>query len=348
MSKHKATFMVKEMELQTREIKTEEPKAGDLRIKVAHVGVCGSDLHFLHDGRLGNWVVDEPWVLGHETAGYVDAIGEGVKGFKIGDKVALEPGGGCGECYLCKTGRYNLCDKMSFLAIPHERQGTFQEYVNHPANLCFHLPDNVSTIEGALIEPFAVGLHAANISKIQLGQSAVILGSGCIGLCTLMAMKASGACPTIVIDVVEKRLEKAKEIGADYVINAKKEDVLTKVAEYTDGNFGDVVFETAGTEATTLQTAKLVAIGGTVVLVGMASNPEITYDLGTLSAKEARLETIFRYRNLYPTAIKMLQWLDIPLADIVSDIFLFEKLEEGLKKNIENKQEIIKAVIAFE
>ena len=348
MGKHKASYMLKAYELETKEVETYDPAPGELRIKVAHVGVCGSDLHFFQDGKLGNWVVEQPLILGHETAGYVDAIGEGVTGFKIGDKVALEPGEGCGECYYCKTGRYNICDGMSFFACPGQRPGTFQEYVNHPASLCFKLPDNVSTMEGALIEPFAVGLHAVKLAKVSLGQSAVILGSGCIGLVTLMALKASGACPIIVVDIVDKRLEKAKELGANYVINANKEDVEAKVLEYTDGENADFVFEMAGVEKTVQQTVRLVRKGGTVILVGLTVNPEVNYDLGTLMVKEAHIETIFRYRNLYPPAIKLLQWMDIPLKEIVSDIFTYDDLENGLVKSIQDKENIIKSVISFE
>lgn len=348
MGTHKASYMLSAYVLETKEVETLAPAAGELRVKIAHVGVCGSDLHFFQDGRLANWTVEEPLILGHETAGYVDAIGEGVTGFKIGDKVAMEPGGGCGECIYCKTGKYNICSEMSFFACPGQRPGTFQEYVNHPASLCFKLPDNVSTMEGALVEPFVVGLHAVKLAGVDLGQSAVVLGSGCIGLVTLMALKASGACPIIVVDIVDKRLEKAKELGANYVINAKKEDVEAKVLEYTGGENADFVFEMAGVEETVQQTPKLVRMGGRVILVGLTVNPEIKYDIGTLISKEAQVETIFRYRNLYPAAIKLLQWLDIPLKEIVSDVFTFEDLENGLVRSIEDKENIIKSVISFE
>ena len=334
----------RQMEWTQRDIP--QPGPGELQIKLECVGVCGSDLHFYQDGRLGNWVPDGPLILGHEPGGAVIAVGEGVTGFAVGDKVAIEPGVPCGTCEYCKKGLYNLCDHMSFMAIPNERDGVFSEYCVHPANMCYKLPEGMDTTEGALIEPLAVGFHAVLTSGATVGQSAVVLGCGCIGLVTIMVLRAMGITEIYAADILDKRLNKAKELGATKAIRSDQED-LEAFCRTLPGGGVDHVFETAGNEKTTLMTAKLIKKGGGVTLVGMAPNPEITYDIGSLMGKEAQLHTVFRYRNLYPTAIAAVSGGSIPLKSIISHEFPFEKVIEGVAYNMENKQDVIKAVIKF-
>lgn len=334
----------KKMEWVQREVPV--PAEGELLIKLEYVGVCGSDLHFYENGRLGNWVPDGPLVLGHEPGGIVAEVGPGVTGFQKGDRVAIEPGVPCGTCEMCKKGLYNLCPDMSFMAIPKERDGVFSEYCVHPANMCYRLPDNVDTMEGALIEPLAVGFHAAEVAGAKIGQSAVVLGCGCIGLVTIMVLKARGVNEIYAVDVIDKRLDKAKEVGATRVFQAKEENI-EEVVKLLPGKGVDLVFETAGAEFTTRQSAKLIRNGGRVVLVGMCAEPEIVVDIGSLSAKEGDLKTIFRYRNLYPTAIKAVSEGIIPLKSIVSHVFDFKDVIEGVAYNVENKSDVIKAVIKY-
>lgn len=334
----------KKMEWVQREVPV--PAEGELLIKLEYVGVCGSDLHFYENGRLGNWVPDGPLVLGHEPGGIVAEVGPGVTGFQKGDRVAIEPGVPCGTCEMCKKGLYNLCPDMSFMAIPKERDGVFSEYCVHPANMCYRLPDNVDTMEGALIEPLAVGFHAAEVAGAKIGQSAVVLGCGCIGLVTIMVLKARGVNEIYAVDVIDKRLDKAKEVGATRVFQAKEENI-EEFVKLLPGKGVDLVFETAGAEFTTRQSAKLIRNGGRVVLVGMCAEPEIVVDIGSLSAKEGDLKTIFRYRNLYPTAIKAVSEGIIPLKSIVSHVFDFKDVIEGVAYNVENKSDVIKAVIKY-
>ncbi|MCL2865365.1 MAG: NAD(P)-dependent alcohol dehydrogenase [Lachnospiraceae bacterium] len=318
--------------------------ADELLIRLEYVGICGSDLHFYEDGRLGNWVAEEPLVLGHEPGGVVAEIGSGVTGFAVGDRVALEPGVPCGVCETCKKGTYNLCKRMSFMAIPKERAGVFSEYCAHPANMCYKLPDHVSTLEGALMEPLAVGLHALDLADVKVGQSAVVLGCGCIGLVTIMALKAAGVDEIYAVDVIPKRLEKAKEVGALQVFDGKKENVTDIIQTLSRGGT-DHVFETAGTEFTTLQSAKLVGNAGVVTIIGMCSDPEVKVDLGSLSEKEGTLKTIFRYRNLYPMAIKLVSQGKMDLSSIVSHEFSLDEISKAIAYNINNKDDVIKAVI---
>lgn len=242
-------------------------KDDEVSVQLDYVGVCGSDLHYYETGAIGDYVVETPFVLGHEPGGVVVEVGKNVKRLKIGDKVALEPGKTSGQCEFCKTGRYNLCPDVVFFATPPV-DGVFQEYVAHEANLRFKLPDNVSTLEGALIEPLAVGFHAAMQGKAHARQVAVVTGAGCIGLVTMMALKAVGVSKVYITDIMQKRLDKALELGADGVINSKDTDAVAKIMELTDGKGCDLAIETAGTEITTRQCIDMVKKGANVVLVG--------------------------------------------------------------------------------
>ena len=172
------------------------PKDDEVLVKLEYVGICGSDMHYYESGAIGDFIVKPPFVLGHEPGGVVVEVGKNVHHLKVGDRVALEPGKTCGHCEYCREGKYNLCPDVVFFATPPV-DGVFQEYVAHEAGLCFKLPDNVSTLEGALIEPLAVGFHAANQGGAHIGQTAVVMGSGCIGLVSMMALKAEGVLPRL-------------------------------------------------------------------------------------------------------------------------------------------------------
>jgi L-iditol 2-dehydrogenase len=211
--------------------------------------------------------------------------------------------------------------------------------------MCFKLPDNITTKEGALVEPLAVGMHAAAQGNVKLGDSVVILGSGCIGLVTLLACKAYGATDITVVDVMPKRLEYAMKLGATRVINAREEDAVAKMDEITKGNGVDVVIETAGSKITIKQTAYLVKRGGTIVLVGMAPEDIIEYNFAKIMAKEASIQSVFRYRNIYPKAIKAISEGIIDVSGIVTHEFDFEDTAKAFDFVINNKNDVVKAVI---
>ena len=320
------------------------PSDGEALIKLEYVGICGSDLHYFETGAIGAYKVKPPFVLGHEAGGVVAEIGKGVTHLKIGDRVALEPGKTCGNCVFCKTGRYNLCPDVIFFATPPV-DGVFCEYVAHEAGLCFKLPDSVDTMEGALIEPLAVGIHAARQGGAQAGQTAVVTGAGCIGLMSMMALKAFGVSRVIVTDILQKRLDRASELGADEIINAREADVVDAVTRMTDGYGCDLCVETAGTEITTRQAIRMACKGATIVLVGYSTTGEMTLPLSVALDKELTFKTVFRYRGIYPMAIKMVETGKVNLKGIVSDAFDFEKLQDALTASVSNKENIVKAIV---
>lgn len=321
-----------------------QPKDNEVLVQLEYVGICGSDLHYYETGAIGDYVVKPPFVLGHEPGGTVVEVGKNVKHLKVGDRVALEPGKTCGHCEFCREGKYNLCPDVVFFATPPV-DGVFQEYVAHEADLCFKLPDNVSTLEGALIEPLAVGFHAAIQGDAHLGQTAVVMGAGCIGLVSMMALKARGVSRVYVVDIMEKRLEKALELGADGVINGAKEDVIARAKEITGGKGVDLVIETAGTEITARQAIQIAKKGSNIVLVGYSKSGEMTLPMSLALDKELTFKTVFRYRHIYPMAIDAVASGKVNLKGIVTDIFPLDEVQKAMDHSVHNKADIVKAVI---
>ncbi|MEK3712793.1 NAD(P)-dependent alcohol dehydrogenase [Paenibacillus sp. FSL R7-0333] len=342
--KNRACYMTDLKQMAMKEIGMPVAQAGEVIVKLEVVGICGSDVHYLEHGRIGDFVVNGDFILGHECAGEVVELGPGVKHLKVGDRVALEPGVTCGQCEFCKSGKYNLCPDVQFLATP-PYHGCLMDYMAFPENMAFKLPDNVSSKEGALVEPLAVGLHAAAQGGVKLGDRVVILGAGCIGLVTLLACKAYGATEIVVVDIIEKRLEAAMKLGATRVINARHEDVLEAAAAWTDGAGVDKVIETAGSEHTVKQTPYLVKRGGTIVLVGLAAKDIIDFDFMQIMFKEADIKSVFRYRNLYPAAIGAIADGKIDVKGIVTHEFDFEETQQAFDYVINNKEDVVKAVI---
>lgn len=342
--KNRAVFMQGTNNMVWKDIPMPVAKENEVLVRIDAVGICGSDVHYYQHGRIGDFVVKGDFILGHECAGEVVAVGSAVKSLSVGDRVALEPGKTCGKCEFCKKGLYNLCPDVEFFATP-PYHGVLANYVTHPEDMCFKLPENVSNVEGALVEPLAVGLHATEQGGVKLGDTVFIYGSGCIGLVTLLASKARGASKIIVADVLDNRLKTAKKLGATHVINPREQDVVKTVAEITGGKGAEVVIDAAAAEATVKQTVDVLKIGGTIVLVGMTPKDEVEFNFMKLMSKEGTLKTIFRYRNLYPVAINAIASGAINVKDIVSHEFDFENTKEAFDFVTNNAKDVVKAVI---
>lgn len=343
----KAAYLMGAMHMEVQDgVKKPRVEPGKVVVKLEYCGVCGSDVHFYKDGGCGDIKSPDRFILGHEVAGTVVEVADDVVGPRPGDRVALEPGYPCGKCRLCRTGHYNLCKGVRFFADP-PTNGALQEYVVHPADMCFKLPDNVSSMEGALVEPLAVGLYATQQGGVSLGDGIVILGCGCIGLVTLMSAKARGASKIVAVDLYPKRLEVARRLGATEVIDASKEDVEARVKGLFDGDGADIVLETAGSTRTIQQTPFLARRGGTIVLVGMSPKATVEFNFQQVMMKELQIRSVFRYRNLYPTAIAAISSGSVDVKQIVSDEFSFDESDLAFRTSVEQAASMVKAVIKF-
>lgn len=344
--KNTTAYMVEPGTMYYKEIPYPAPGPEDVVVQLACCGICGSDVHYYQHGRVGDYIVSGEFTLGHEVAGTVVEVGSAVRTLQVGDRVALEPGVGCGRCEICKSGKYNLCPDVVFFATPPV-QGALQNFVKHPADMCFKLPDNVSCKAGALVEPLCVGMHACKQGGVTLGQSVVILGAGCIGLVTLLSAKALGASNVIVVDLFEKRLDFAKKLGANHVIDASREDVFARMEALLGKRGADVVIECAGAGKTIYQTPFFARLGGTVVLTGIAVDSDLTYNFAQVMSKELTIKSVFRYRNLYPTAIAAIADGTIDVEQIVTHEFRFDEAKRAFDTVIKDAKNVVKGVITF-
>lgn len=320
------------------------PGPDEVMVNVKAVGVCGSDIHWYHEGRIGDRIVYEPLVLGHEAAGEIVQVGANVKEWKPGDRVALEPGIPCRKCAFCKRGDYNLCQNGIYQSAPGA-DGFFAEYVVMPADYVFRLPDHLDWIEGAMIEPWQVGLQAATQGEVTPGQSVAVLGAGPIGLFTLQAALARGATNVIVTDVQDHRLEMARKLGATHAVNVADKQATDEILNLTDGRGADVVFEAAGAVPTAQQSLWAVRRGGTVVLVGMFSVPTFNLDVLRIVRQELSLRGVFRYANHYPMAIDLAGARRVDLKSMVTHTFPLDKAKEALDFAMERKDVAIKVAV---
>lgn len=322
--------------------KREIPEIGpeDVLIRVAFVGLCGSDMALFSNGGIGSSRVEGTMVLGHEASGVVAAVGKSVRDLAVGDRVALEPGVPCGHCDQCMTGHYNLCPEVYFWASLPITEGALQEYVRHPARFCFQLPDEVTLPEGALIEPLAVALQALRTSGAGLGSRVLVLGGGSVGLLLTALLQSAGAAEVVVSDMADNRLAFAQEFGAEPI----RADSLAAEVAVADRRF-DVVFETAGSEAAMNEAIRCVRRGGTLTFVGYTKSGIAALRVNDLIDKELTLRSVFRYRNLYPTAIALLATGELPVARIITDVLPLERSTEAFTAASTRKDEVVKVMI---
>ncbi|KAK7695916.1 hypothetical protein QCA50_000555 [Cerrena zonata] len=338
----------------------------EVLVTVKKTGICGSDVHYMVAGRIGSFIVENPMVLGHESAGLVHQVGKKVKNLKVGDRVAMEPGATCRICEDCKKGRYELCPDIIFAATP-PYDGTLARYYRIPADLCYKLPDQLTLEDGAMMEPLSVAIHSvANTAGLRANQTVVVFGAGPVGLLCMAVAKALGASRIIAVDIVPSRLEFAKNFAAtETYVPPAMEPGESKIA-YSERNANlmkeklgieergkksiDLVVEASGAEVS-IQTGIFIArTGGTFVQVGMGA-PEIVIPITTLLCKEINFKGSFRYGpGDYELAIALVSQGKIDLKPLVTHRYKFENAVEAFAATKAGKspdgKPVIKAVIS--
>ncbi|XP_034047331.1 sorbitol dehydrogenase [Thalassophryne amazonica] len=304
----------------------QEPGPNDVLLQMHSVGICGSDVHFWHDGRIGDFVVAQPLVLGHEASGRVVKVGSAVKHLKVGDRVAIEPGVPLEMDDFVKQGRYNLTPSIYFCATPPD-DGTLCRYYTHNANFCYKLPDNLTFEEGALAEPLSVGIHTCRRAGVSINSTVLICGAGPIGLICMAVARTMGASRTIILDVNPQRLKLAKEMGADFTLTVEQGDAPKQVAKSVQDLLGvepHIAIDCTGAESCIQTGIYATRPGGVVVLVGACSSMT-TVPLIDVTIKELDIRGIFRYCNTWPTAIDMLASKKVNLKPLVTHRFPLEQ-----------------------
>ena len=296
----------------------------DVRIKLHTVGICGSDVHYYTHGRIGPFVVQEPMILGHEASGTVIEIGAEVTTLKPGDRVCMEPGIPDPNSRAARLGMYNIDPAVRFWATPPVH-GILRPTCVHPEAFTFKLPDSVSFAEAAMVEPLAVGIHAATKARIRPGDNAVVMGAGPIGLVTALSALAGGCARVFVSDIAQPKLDIATSLSpAITPINVAHEDLAACVRAATDGWGAEVVFEATGSPRAAAGVFEPLAPGGCVVMIGGQPDP-IAYDAGAAMVREARVENIFRYAHAFPRCVNMIASGAINVKPLITRTFDFNE-----------------------
>ncbi|WP_022880230.1 NAD(P)-dependent alcohol dehydrogenase [Microbacterium sp. B19] len=281
----------------------------EVLVEIRAVGVCGSDVHWYRDGRIGSTHVEDPLVLGHEASGVIVAVGADVPDARVGRRVALEPGVPCGRCTQCRAGRYNLCPHVRFFATPPV-DGAFATHVALASDFAHDVPDALDDDEAALIEPLAVALWAVRKAGVGIGDRVLVSGAGPVGLLVLQVARAAGA-EVCVSDVSAERLAVAAELGASTTVDPRSESLPTDRT---------VLVECSGVAAATRAGIEALEPAGRAVLVGMAANGEVTLPLDVLQSREIVLTGTFRYANQYPDAIALAAAGRVDLRRLVTSV----------------------------
>lgn len=324
----------------------DETGPGMVKIRLHTVGVCGSDVHYYTHGRIGRFVVEAPMVLGHEAAGTVVEVGAGVMNLKVGDRVCMEPGVPDPHSKASRLGMYNVDPAVTFWATP-PIHGVLTPYVVHPANYTFRLPDHVSFAEGAMVEPFAVGMQAASRARITPGDTAVVIGAGPIGTMVAIAALAGGCARAVVADLAQPKLDIAARYQGVIPVNIRTHDLAAEIMRLTDGWGADVVFECSGSPRAWQNIAELPRPGGTIVVVGLPVEP-VSFEVASLSIKELRIESVFRYAHQYERAIALMGSGRVDLKPLISETFPFERSVEAFDRAVEARPTDVKLQIRME
>ena len=320
------------------------PGAGEVLLKVASVGVCGSDVHYYNEGRIGNQVVTEPIIMGHEFSAHINRLGEGVEDLQEGQLVAVDPAIPCGVCEQCQLGHPNLCPQVRFCGTP-PIDGVFAEYCVMPATNCFPLPEGMIAEEGALLEPLGVALHSVNLSHLKPGDTVAVLGAGPIGILTAMVSRLVGASRVYVSEPLAYRREFALVQGVDAAIDPNADDPAKVIMGLTDGRGVDLVFEAAGADETPDQAGEMVRIGGKIILVGIPASDTVTFTASTIRRKGVGIELVRRMKHTYPRTIQMVSDGSINLKALITHRLPLSGVGEAMELLSYYQDGVIKAVI---
>ena len=321
---NRAAVMHGTHDVRLEDVPVPEPGPNEILVEIRAVGVCGSDVHYYEEGRIGSFVVEQPLILGHESMGTVVALGEDATKHEVGERVTLEPGVPDGTCRECRAGRYNLCPNVRFFATP-PIDGAFTNFVSINEDFAFSLPDSLSDNAGALMEPLSVGIWACKKGGVTAGDHVLVTGAGPIGLVAMQVAFAQGATEVTLTDVAGERLEIGERLGATRTLNVAEEPLEESGIE------ADVLIECSGNERALGDGIHRIRPAGVAVVVGMGPNEETSVPLAFVQTREILLTGTFRYANTYPTAIALAASGKVDLDVMVTSHYGLPGTEEALQ-----------------
>jgi len=331
-------------DMRTVDVEKPVPKPHEALIRIESTGVCGSDLHYYADGRIGQAVITEPLILGHEYAGIVEAVGAEADPSLVGKRVAVEPGIPCLKCEWCHTGHYNVCPDMVFPGGPGH-DGALREYIAVHARFCFPVPDSMSAAEAAMLEPLAVAVHTVELASLKPGESAAILGLGPIGLLTAQVAKAAGVSLLFGTDLEDYRVAAGARHGVDRAFNASKTGTVETILSETNGRGVDVVFDCARSSVTPSLACRVARPAGRVILTGISGTEEDPLPVSVARRKELTLQWCRRFRFNYPRSLALLASGRVDVASLVTHSYPLEQTGEAFELVLNFRDNVLKASI---
>ncbi len=320
----------------------------DVRIRMARVGICGSDVHYFAEGGIGSQRVEYPFTVGHEGAGIVEKVGSQVKCVRVGDRVAIDPALPCGVCDQCLVGRPHTCRKQKFLGCPGQIEGCLAEYLVMPEANCYPIPDNVTLDQAAAVEPLSIGVYAVSLSLPMPGAAIGILGAGPIGLSVLLPARAQGAARVYMTDKIEARVENALRAGADWTGNPDREDVVEAITQQ-EPQLLDAVFECSGDQAAMDQAVQLLKPGGILLLIGIpGAQNRVSFDINLLRRKELRLQNVRRQNQCVQWAIDLISSRAVDVDSMMTHHLPFAQAQQGFDMVTDYKDGVVKAILTFD
>lgn len=323
-----------------------DPAPDEILLNVAAVGVCGSDLHNYVTGNIGGIVNLEPLVLGHEASGYVAALGSAVDPakYRVGQLVAIDPAVPCEHCEFCLNGLPNLCNKLKFIGM-YPDHGAMRERMVHPARCCIPVPDVISDVGAAVLEPLGVALHGIRLAKIEVGEDVFVIGCGGVGLLLIRLAQLSGARRVIAADRNPYRLQLAGQYGADHLINVTETDLLAEVARITDRRGVDLAIEAAWVKDTAAQCVEVVRLGGRVVIVGIPAEDELHVRASAARRKEVPIYSSRRMKHVYPATIALAVEGKVDLDTIATHRIPLNRTKEAFELAASYDDHVIRAMV---
>jgi L-iditol 2-dehydrogenase len=330
----RASLLIEPGVVELQSVPVPELKPDEVLVQIAAVGVCGSDVHYFHEGRIGDFVVEEPMILGHESSGVITAVGSAVAADRVGERVSIEPQRACRVCEQCKRGAYNLCPFMEFYATP-PIDGAFAQYAVIQSDYAFKIPDSMSLEAAALCEPLSVGIWSNQKAGTRPGSRVLIAGAGPIGIIVMQVAFAFGASEVIISDIAETRRQAAERFGATRTVDPTRESVTELDV--------DIFIDASGAEPAVKAGILALRPGGRAVLVGMGKD-ELALPVSRIQARELEITGVFRYANTWPLAIELASSGKVDLDSLVTSRFGLEQVEEALHAAVD--PQALKVIVA--
>ncbi|MHC4982062.1 MAG: zinc-dependent alcohol dehydrogenase [Planctomycetota bacterium] len=341
----KAAYLTSVRRVEIREVpRPSIEHGGEVLLKIETVGVCGSDMHYFRKGRIGQQVVEFPWIVGHECSATVTETAENVTRVKVGDRVAVDPLISCGRCDQCLAGREHTCRNQKFLGCPGQAPGCLAEYVVMPAACCYPVPDAMDPAAAVMVEPMAIGLYGRRLAGEVAGAKVGILGAGPIGLCVLLACRAAGAAEIYATEIRDYRAEHAARLGACWTGNPRREDIVKEILSRRPEGL-EVVFECAGEQSTLDEAAALARPGGKVMMVGIPEIDRVSFEIAPLRRREVTLQPVRRQSRCVAETIRMIAAGKLDVCSMITHEYPLEQTQEAFETIADYRDNAVKAII---